>query len=100
MTRKSIIEKEKKKNKLLLHFFKKRDILIKERKNKNSLNDILIINEKLQKLPRNSSKTRIRNRCWKTGKPRGYFKFFGLCRNILREFALNCLLPGVIKASW
>jgi small subunit ribosomal protein S14 len=54
----------------------------------------------LQKLPRNSSKVRIRNRCQLTGRPRGYIRQFGLCRNQFRDLALNGLIPGVKKASW
>lgn len=65
-----------------------------------SFEERLISHTKLQKLPRNSSSTRLRNRCWKTGRPRGYFRFFGLCRNAVRELGHDCLLPGVTKASW
>lgn len=54
----------------------------------------------LHKLPRNSSKTRIRNRCNISGRPRGYLRHFGLSRVALREMALNGLIPGVRKASW
>ena len=54
----------------------------------------------LQKLPRSSSKVRLRNRCKLTGKPRGYMKVFGLCRNQFRELASNGKIPGVTKASW
>lgn len=54
----------------------------------------------LQKLPKNSSAVRVHNRCMLTGKPRGYMRQFGLCRNQFRELALNGLIPGVKKASW
>jgi len=54
----------------------------------------------LQKLPKNSSKVRVRNRCQLTGRPRGYMRQFGLCRNQFRELALNGRIPGVKKASW
>lgn len=54
----------------------------------------------LQKLPRNSSKVRVRNRCQLTGRPRGYMRQFGLCRNQFRELALEGRIPGVKKASW
>jgi small subunit ribosomal protein S14 len=54
----------------------------------------------LQKLPRNSSKVRLRNRCMLTGRPRGYSRQFGLCRNQLRELVLAGKIPGVTKASW
>lgn len=56
--------------------------------------------EKLQKLPRDASPVRIRNRCALTGRPRGTFRKFGLARNKLREIAMRGEIPGVIKASW
>lgn len=56
--------------------------------------------EGLQKLPRNSSPVRLRNRCNITGKPRGYIREFGLCRNQFREMASMGLIPGVTKSSW
>ena len=55
---------------------------------------------KLQKLPRDASPTRLRNRCALTGRPRGVYRKFGLGRNKLRELALRGEVPGVIKASW
>ncbi len=55
---------------------------------------------KLQTLPRNSSRVRLRNRCALTGRPRGVYRRFGLGRNKLRELALSGEVPGVIKASW
>jgi len=54
----------------------------------------------LQKLPKNSSKVRVRNRCQLTGRPRGFIRQFGLCRNQFRELALDGRIPGVKKASW
>lgn len=54
----------------------------------------------LQKLPRDSSPTRQRNRCAVTGRPRGYFRKFGLCRNKLREVIMRGEAPGVGKSSW
>ena len=54
----------------------------------------------LQKLPKNSSYIRVRNRCQLTGRPRGYMRQFGLCRNQFRELALAGKIPGVKKASW
>jgi small subunit ribosomal protein S14 len=56
--------------------------------------------EKLQKLPRDASPVRLRNRCALTGRPRGVYRKFGLGRNKLRELALRGEVPGVIKASW
>lgn len=55
---------------------------------------------KMQALPRNASPSRIRNRCALTGRPRGVFRKFGLCRNKIRELAMQGDIPGVIKASW
>lgn len=56
--------------------------------------------KKLQNLPRNSSITRLRNRCELTGRSRGYYRKFGLGRSKLRELAMNGLIPGITKASW
>ena len=55
---------------------------------------------KFQKLPRDSSPVRLRNRCAITGRPRGVYRKFGLGRNKLRDLALKGEVPGVIKASW
>ena len=55
---------------------------------------------KLQKLPRDASPVRLRNRCALTGRPRGVYRKFGLGRNKLRELAMRGEVPGVIKASW
>lgn len=55
---------------------------------------------KFQELPRNSSPSRQRKRCALTGRPRGVFRKFGLCRNKLREIAMRGEVPGMIKASW
>jgi small subunit ribosomal protein S14 len=54
----------------------------------------------LQKLPRNSSKIRTRNRCKLTGRPRGYMRQFGVSRNVFREMVLFGLIPGLTKSSW
>jgi small subunit ribosomal protein S14 len=54
----------------------------------------------LQKLPRNSSKIRLRNRCKLTGRPRGYIRQFGISRITFREMATDGKIPGVTKASW
>jgi small subunit ribosomal protein S14 len=56
--------------------------------------------ERLQKLPRDASPVRLRNRCALTGRPRGVYRKFGLARNKLRDLALRGEVPGVIKASW
>ena len=56
--------------------------------------------DKFQKLPRDASPVRLRNRCALTGRPRGVYRKFGLGRNKLRELALKGEVPGIIKASW
>lgn len=54
----------------------------------------------LDKLPKNASPVRLKNRCQLTGRPRGYMRHFGLCRNMFRDLALAGKIPGVRKASW
>lgn len=54
----------------------------------------------LQKLPRNASPVRLRNRCKLTGRPRGYIRVFGICRNQFRQLASEGKIPGVTKSSW
>lgn len=54
----------------------------------------------LDLLPKNASPVRLKNRCQLTGRPRGYMRHFGLCRNMFRDMALEGKIPGVTKASW
>jgi len=100
MAKKSMIEREKKRIKLQKKYALKRSSLLQKYQSEKSFNLKLELHSKLQKLPRNSAKTRIRNRCWKTGRPRGYFRDFGVSRHVLREMAHQGLLPGVTKSSW
>lgn len=60
----------------------------------------MVAQEKLQKLPRDASPSRQRSRCQITGRSRGYYRKFGLCRNKVREFAMRGDIPGLVKASW
>ena len=100
MAKKSMIEREKKRIKLNTKYKAKRENLLNQYQTTEDFNLKLEIHSKIQKLPRNSAKIRIRNRCWKTGRPRGYYRDFGVSRHILREMAHQCLLPGVTKSSW
>lgn len=100
MAKKSMIEREKKRIRLEKKYSLKRVNLLYEYNNEQRFTEKLKIHSKIQKLPRNSAKTRIRNRCWKTGRPRGVFRDFGLSRHVFREMAHQCLLPGVTKSSW
>lgn len=95
-----MIEREKKRIKLNSKYKIKRQNLLEQYKKTKDFESRLEIHSKIQKLPRNSTTIRIRNRCWKTGRSRGYYRDFGLSRHVLREMAHNCLLPGVTKSSW
>lgn len=100
MAKKSMIEREKKRIRLNKKYSFKRKVLLDKYQTEKNFNSKLELHSKLQKLPRNSSKTRIRNRCWKTGRPRGIFRDFGVSRHVFREMAHQCFLPGVTKSSW
>ena len=100
MAKKSMIEREKKRIRLEKKYSGKRATLLTEYKTATTFATKMEIHSKIQKLPRNSAKIRIRNRCWKTGRPRGVFRDFGVSRHVFREMAHQCLLPGVTKSSW
>ena len=95
-----MIERDKKRIRLEKKYALKRSTLLEKYRNEENFDVKLEIHSKIQKLPRNSSKIRIRNRCWKTGRPRGVFRDFGVSRHVFREMAHQCLLPGVRKSSW
>ena len=90
----------KKRAKLVEKYAAKREALLEEFRTTESPLDKLEIHRKIQQLPRNSAPNRRRNRCWLTGRPRGVYRDFGLSRNVLREWAHEGLLPGVVKSSW
>jgi small subunit ribosomal protein S14 len=100
MSKKSIIERHFKKILLNIQYNNYRNNLLKELNYIDSWNKYLIILSQLNKIPKNSIKIKIHNRCWKTGHSRGYLNHFGLCRKAFRELALNGYLPGVFKSSW
>ena len=62
--------------------------------------EFMALQKKLQKMPRDTSRIRVRNRCEITGRPRGYYRDFQLCRIQFRELAHQGLIPGVTKSSW
>ncbi len=95
-----MIEREKKRRKTMEKYTEKRQALIEEFQQAENQQQRLEIHRQIQQLPRNSSRTRLRNRCWVTGRPRGVYKDFGLSRNVMREWAHEGLLPGVVKSSW
>lgn len=100
MAKKSMIEREKKRAHLIEKYADKRAELKEQLRTASSPVEKLEIQLQLQKLPRNSAPSRKRNRCWVTGRPRGYYRDFGLSRNVMREWAHEGLLPGVVKSSW
>jgi small subunit ribosomal protein S14 len=100
MAKKSMIERDRKRFVLITKYATKRESLKKAIDQAESMEKKLQLHRKLQNLPRNSSKVRLRNRCSITGRPRGYFRDFGLSRHVLREYASQGLLPGVTKSSW
>jgi small subunit ribosomal protein S14 len=100
MAKKSMIERDRKRTRLITKYAAKREHLLVEIKNASSLEEKFLLHRKLQQLPRNSASVRSHNRCTITGRPRGYFRDFGLSRHVLREYVLQGLLPGVVKSSW
>ena len=100
MVKKSMIERELKRQRLVMKYAEKRANLKQQIAEAESLREKLALHRKLQNLPRNSSAVRLHNRCTVTGRPKGYFRDFGLSRHVLREMAHEGLLPGVMKSSW
>lgn len=101
MAKVSSIDKNKKRTTKAFQAIKKRAALKDLIYSKDlPIEERFVAVQKLAKLPRNSSLVRVRRRCELTGRPRGNYRFFGLCRNMLRELASSGKLPGVIKASW
>ena len=101
MAKLSAVNKNNRRIKLAEKFFKKREKLKKIIMNKKlPLEERFKAQQKLSKLPRNSAKTRVRNRCEITGRPRGNYRKFGLSRIKLRELSMTGDLPGVVKSSW
>ena len=101
MTRKALVERELKRVKTVERFALKRRVLKRILSDSNaSPEDKREARVKLQKLPRNASPVRLRNRCAITGSPKGFYRKFGLGRNKLREQAMEGNIPGLHKASW
>ena len=101
MAKTSSIKKNEKRQKMSKSLEAKRESLKEKIYDKElSLEERFSLVLKLAALPRNSSKTRVRNRCALTGRPRGYYQKFMLSRNMLRELAGQGQIPGLRKASW
>jgi small subunit ribosomal protein S14 len=101
VAKKSLIERELKRDKMVAQYAKKHAELKSIAQDaKRSDDERAVARLALQKLPRNANPTRQRNRCGITGRPRGTFRQFGLGRAKIRELAFAGDIPGVVKASW
>ncbi len=89
MARESVKARQRKRERMVAKFAEKRAAL-------KAAGDW----EALDKLPRNSSPVRLKNRCQLTGRPKGYMRQFGICRVVFRDMALDGKIPGITKASW
>ena len=104
MAKESMKARERKREKMVVRYAKKREALTKILKSTDTSEEIQAAKwdamMAIQKLPANSSKIRVHNRCGLTGRPRGYMRQFGISRVTFREMALSGKIPGVKKASW
>ena len=101
MAKKSMIARDEKRKKMVAKYAAKRaqlkaTIVSVKASDEEKLAALLA----MQKMPRNASRIRMRNRCQLTGRPRGYYRKFGLARNKLREVMMRGDVPGIVKASW
>ena len=101
MAKKSMVNREVKRAKLVQQHATKRAALNAVIKDQSKpVEERFKATIKLAEMPRNSSAVRLHNRCQLTGRPRGVFRKFGLCRHKIRELAFAGEIPGVVKASW
>ena len=101
MAKTSQVLRDKRRKKLIAKHAAKRTALRKRLKDPNaSMEEKLQVQEAFAKLPRNSCKTRLKRRCELTGRPRAYYRKFGISRIAMRELTLSGQLPGMRKSSW
>jgi small subunit ribosomal protein S14 len=101
MAKLALKNRQKKREETVKKFAEKRSaLLLLLRDVSQPENERAVARMKLQALPRNASPSRLRNRCVLTGRPRGVFRKFGLCRGKLRDIAMRGEVPGLTKASW
>ncbi len=101
MAKKSSIEKNKARKKLVLRFASKRkELLAVANDQSRQMEERFEARLKLAEMPRNSSPNRVRNRCEITGRPRAYYRKLGMSRIALRELGSQGLIPGLVKSSW
>ena len=101
MAKQSMIQRELKRTRLVKQHADKRAALkVIISSPESDFDEKMEAQRKLQTLPRDSSKARQRNRCRITGRPHGFYRKFGMCRNKLREAMMRGDVPGLVKASW
>jgi small subunit ribosomal protein S14 len=100
MAKQSMIQREKKREYLIAKYETKRALLKQQLNDNDGYKVKLQIYKKFEKIPRNSSPIRHRNRCWVTGRSRGFYRDFGLSRHVVREMAHEGIIPGLKKSSW
>lgn len=101
MAKKSMVQRELKRTRLVARFAAKRKALRDSIKsNATSFEEKMAAVDRLAGLPRDSAPTRRQNRCRITGRPHGVYRKFGLCRNKIREAAMRGDIPGLVMASW
>jgi small subunit ribosomal protein S14 len=101
MAKKSSVEKNKRRRKMVTRLANKRAELKTRARDQNlSMEERFQARLKLAELPRNSSAVRIRNRCEVTGRPRGYYRKLKMSRIAIRDLGANGLIPGLVKSSW
>jgi small subunit ribosomal protein S14 len=101
MAKLALINREDKRRKVVAKFAVKRaELMATANDSKRSDEERADARAQVQAMPRNASRSRLRNRCKLTGRPRGVFRKFGLGRNKLREAAMRGEIPGLVKASW
>ena len=95
-----MIQREKKREYLIAKYETKRKLLKQQLSSEDGYKVKLQIYKKFEKIPRNSAPIRHRNRCWVTGRSRGFYRDFGLSRHVVREMAHEGIIPGLKKSSW
>jgi len=100
MAKQSMIQRELKREYLIKKYQNKRQILKNQLKVDLAFKEKIQIYKKFERIPTNSSSCRHRNRCWVTGRSRGFYRDFGLSRHVVREMAHEGIIPGLKKSSW
>nr|QHN60181.1 30S ribosomal protein S14 [Caulerpa sertularioides f. longipes] len=100
MSKKALIERQRRRIFLVNKYFSKRQNLKSKIQQEKSVSKKFQLQQKLQKFPRDSSYVRLNSRCLLSGRPKGVFRDFQISRHFLREMALLGFLPGIKKASW